>query len=97
MVAESVNWLPNSMLKENRRAAISMYKFLEDDFKTCLEYVDLKVEHFQVYSFRLANLIVRIGPELLRLLNVILFDPQRSACFNFDTLEPMLVELQYRP
>jgi hypothetical protein len=39
-------------------------------------------------------MILRIGPELLRLLNIVLFDPNRSACFDFDCLKPLLVELQ---
>jgi hypothetical protein len=96
MNVESVNWLPENVLVENKRASVSMYKFLESDFMTCLEYVDLKTQHLSVYSFRLANLILRIGPELLRLLNIILFDPGRPNSFTAHTLKPMLIELQNR-
>lgn len=42
-----------------------------------------------------ANLILRIGPEILRLFNLILFNPHRTAHLAFNReIKPSLIELQ---
>jgi hypothetical protein len=74
-----------------------MYRSIERDFEACLEYVSLNEHHLQVYSFRFADLILRIGPEILRLFNLILFNPNRTAHLDFGhKIRPFLMELQRR-
>jgi hypothetical protein len=92
--SKPVNWIMDDVLEENKQASISMYKFIEADFLNCLEYVPLCENHLSVYSYRFANLLLRIGPELLRKMNIVLFDSDRSACFDFDEWKPSLIELQ---
>jgi len=95
MEKDAINWYTDEILRENYLASISMYKFIERDFSECLEYVAFKEDHLQVYSFRFANLILRIGPEILRLFNLVLFNPNRTAHFSFHRdVKPSLVELQ---
>jgi hypothetical protein len=90
-----VNWYTPEILAENYQASISMYKFIERDFNECLEYVMLDQDHMRVYSYRFANLMLRIGPEVLRLFNLILFNPHRTAHLNFDhRIKPFLIQLQ---
>ncbi|MCJ7633537.1 hypothetical protein MUP77_14265 [Candidatus Bathyarchaeota archaeon] len=92
---DQVNWYTPEILEENYRASISMYKFIERDFKECLEYVALSQDHLRVYSHRFANLMLRIGPEILRLFNLILFNPRRTAHLDYDhEIKPFLIHLQ---
>jgi hypothetical protein len=90
----NVNWISEKILKENLEASVSNYKFIEKEFSTCLEYVALREEHLSVYSHRLASLIIRIGPEILRTFNIILFNKDRSSVLNYFELEPLLLQLQ---
>ncbi len=93
--SKSVNWISDDELDENSKASISMYKFIETDFINCLEYVPVVEQHFSVYSYRFASLLLRIGPELLRKMNIVLFDSNRSSSFHFDyDVKPSLIELQ---
>lgn len=95
MSIESVNWFSDKILEENKNASTNMYKFIEKEFTTCLEYVTLAEEHLPVYSFRFAHLITRIGPEVLRQFNIILFDRNRSAALHYEEcIKPLLIELQ---
>ena len=43
--------------------AIKQYKLLEDEFIDITDYIYLAEGHFQVYSFHLMNLLIRIGIE----------------------------------
>jgi len=94
---DSVNWYTDKMLKENYEASVSMYRFIERDLDECIEYVAFSEDHLQVYSFRFANLILRIGPEILRLFNLILFNPNTTAHLSFHReVKPSLIKLQKR-
>lgn len=74
-----------------------MYEFLEEDFGVCTEYVELDERNFGVYSFRLADLIIRTGPEILRLFNLILFNPKRKETFLAEpSLERKIMRVQRR-
>jgi hypothetical protein len=95
MENDHINWYTEEMLEDNYQASRSMYKFIERDFNECLEYVALNEDHLRVYSFRFANLILRIGPEILRLFNLILFNPNRTNHLDFDhEIKPFLIQLQ---
>jgi hypothetical protein len=95
MANRTVNWYTPEILEENYRASINMYKFIERDFNECLEYVPLHQDHMRIYSYRFANLMLRIGPEILRLFNLILFNPLRTNHLDFDgEIEPFLIHLQ---
>ncbi len=95
MKNDLVNWYTQKILEENYQASISMYKFIERDFNECLEYVALNQDHMRVYSYRFANLMLRIGPEILRLFNLILFNPRRTNHLEYDyKIKPFLIQLQ---
>lgn len=95
MENDPINWYTREILKENYQASISMYKFIERDFNECLEYVAFNQDHMRVYSYRFANLMLRIGPEILRLFNLILFNPRRKVHLDFDhQIKPFLIQLQ---
>jgi hypothetical protein len=80
--AKSIRWLSNSVLRANVEYSRKVYKFLEEDFSACTEYVALDERHLGVYSFRLSDLILRIGPEILNVFNLILFNSARSESFD---------------
>lgn len=94
MPNDCVNWLSEKTLKENLEASITRYKFIEKDFSTCLEYVMLTEQHLPVYSFRFADLILRIGPEILRIFSIYLFNERRGTTFGSQDLIPKLLKLQ---
>lgn len=95
MPSKSVRWIPDDKLRENVDFARQQFEFLERDFQTIIEYVALNEKHLNVYSFRLADLIVRTGPEILRLFDLYLFNPTRSQVFNiFPEYEEILFNLQ---
>ena len=82
MSPKSLRWIPDDKLKLNVKYARQQFEFLERDFQTIIEYVALDEEQLNVYSFRLADLIVRTGPEILRLFDLYLFNPNRSQRFH---------------
>jgi len=82
MSTKSIQWLQKSVLQTNVEYSRYLYDSLEDDFSVCTHYVELDEKHFPVYSFGLADLIIRIGPEILRLFNLILFNQRRENEFS---------------
>jgi len=94
-MSRSINWLPEHILKENVEFSRKMYEFIEIDFDTCLEYIALDKKHYDVYSFKLADLILRIGPEILRVFDLILFDQRITRFFKEQPqLELQIVGIQ---
>jgi len=81
-MSKSIKWFPENILKEEGAAARKMYDFIERDFDTCIEYVALDPKHLGVYSPRLANIILRIGPEILRVFDLILLSPKIVRFFE---------------
>jgi len=81
MSPKSLRWITDDKLKLNVNYARQQFEFLERDFQTIVEHVALDENHLNVYSFRLADLIVRTGPEILRLFDLFLFNPNRSQIF----------------
>ena len=79
---KSIEWLPENILKEDVEASRRMYDFIERDFDTCIEYVALDSNHFNVYSPRIANIILRICPEILRIFDLILFNQKITTSFE---------------
>lgn len=72
-----------------------MYKSLEETLAVCTEYVALDQNHLGVYSFRLSDIILRVGPEILRVFNLILFNPRRQESFDtLPNLENRIVSIQ---
>jgi hypothetical protein len=95
MSSNSIKWLSKSVLETNVGYSRKIYKFLEEDFGTCVEYVAIDEKHLGVYSIRLANLILRIGPEILRLFNLILFNERRSASIVIEPeLKNKIIDIQ---
>lgn len=84
MSVKSIKWFPNSVLRTNVDYSRKVYSFIEEDFSKCIEYVTLDEKHLDVYSYRLSDLILRIGPEILRVFNLILFNPRRSKSFEMQ-------------
>jgi len=84
MSPKSLRWIPYDKLELNVNYARQQLEFLERDFQTIIEYVALDEKQLNVYSFRLADLIVRTGPEILRLFDLYLFNPNRSQIFHVD-------------
>lgn len=94
-MSKSVKWLSGDILFESVEASRKMYDFIKRDFDTCIEYVALDTKHFDVYSPRLANIILRIGPEILTVFNLILFDQKFSRFFEkHPELEKQIVKIQ---
>jgi len=71
-----------------------MYKFLQRDFEVALEYVALDRNHLSVYSTRLANLILRSGPEILRLLYLLIFYPREKLAPIEPETTRIMLEIQ---
>jgi len=82
MSLKLLRWIPDNKLRLNVDYARQQFKFLERDFQTIVEYVALDETHLKIYSFRLADLIVRTGPEILRLFDLCLFNRNRSRIFH---------------
>ena len=61
---EKIQLLPESIFIKSVEASRKMYGFLQRDFEVALEYIELDRKHLDVYSVRLANLILRAGPEI---------------------------------
>ena len=97
MSPKSLRWIPDDKLRLNVDYARQQFKFLERDFQTIVEYVALDETHLKVYSFRLADLIVRIGPEILRLFDLYLFNRNRSPIFHLHPgYKKILSDLQIK-
>jgi len=95
MSSRKIKWFPEHIFRKNVEATGKMYEFLERDFSECLEYIALNENHFSVYSFRLANLILRAGPEILRVLDLIFFNRNITPSFMMNPeLEKRIVSLQ---
>ena len=77
-------YLNTQVNKKNVEASRKIYEFLQRDLDVCVEYVALDKRHLEVYSFRLANLILRIGPEILRLFNLLLFNPTIKSTLRLE-------------
>jgi hypothetical protein len=83
-MSNSIKWYPKDILKEGVETSRKMYDFIEGDFVTITEYVALDTEHFDVYSPRIANIILRVGPEIFRVFDLILFNENISRFFNWN-------------
>jgi len=95
MSAESIRWLSQDIIRRNVEFARSQYNSIEKDFRTCLRYVEFTKDHLDVYSFKLADLIIRIGPEILRSFELVLFNPKRKKTFFWGpNLEKTILEIQ---
>jgi len=84
MSPKSPRRIPEDKLRPNVDYARQQFGVLERDFQTVVEYVALDEKHLNVYSFRLADLIVRTGPEILRLFELYLFNPNRSQISTYN-------------
>jgi len=97
MSSKSLRWIPDDKIRLNVDYARQQFEFLERDFQTILEYVALDESHLNVYSFRLADLMVRTGPEILRLFDLYLFNPNRSQIFHLrPESKKILLNLQIK-
>jgi hypothetical protein len=95
MSSRKIRWFPEPIFLKNVEATGKMYEFLERDFSECLEYVALNENHFSVYSFRLADLVLRAGPEIFRVLDLIFFNKNITPSFMMNSeLEDRIISLQ---
>lgn len=96
-MSEHIKWENENILKENVQVSRQIYDFIERDFATCLEYIALDKQHYSVFSTRLANMILRIGPEILRIFNLILFNKRIERYFHIQpNLEKQILSIQKR-
>jgi len=97
MSPKSPRRIPEDKLRPNVDYARQQFGVLERDFQTVVEYVALDEKHLNVYSFRLADLIVRTGPEILRLFELYLFNPNRSQIFHLQPeSKKVIMDLQIK-
>lgn len=82
-----ISWFSKEMLHNNVEYSRRIYNLLEQDLSTCTECVTLDPSNLEVFSIRMADLILRIGPEILRVFNLILFNSRRTESF---IIEPKL-------
>lgn len=90
-----INWLPEKLIKINFNTSLSRYRVIERDFEECLEYVQLHEENIKVFSIKFADLILRTGPEILRLFHLFVFNHRRTDSFEGENiLEKRIIGLQ---
>lgn len=96
-MSTAIRWLPESTLRKNAEYAEWIYWSYEEDLSVCTEYIAPDEKHLGVYSFRLADLVIRIGPEILRLFELILFNPNRERSFtDVPGLKEEIMRIQKR-
>jgi seryl-tRNA synthetase len=94
-MSNSIECYPEDILKEGVETSRKMYDFIERDFDTITEYVALDTEHFDVYSPRIANIILRVGPEIFRVFDLILFNEKIKRYFEENPkLEKKILQIQ---
>jgi len=96
-MSKFIEWESENNLKNNVEASRKTYDSIDRDFDTCLEYIALDSNHFSVYSPKIADIIVKIGPEILTVFNLILFSKRITRFFNEQPeLKRQIVEIQKR-
>ena len=96
-MSKFIEWESESNLKKSVEASRKTYDSIDRDFDTCLEYIALDSNHFRVYSPKIADIILKIGPEILTVFNVILFNKRITRFFNEQPeLKRQIVEIQKR-
>jgi hypothetical protein len=84
-----ISWFSREVLQINVEYSRTIYSLLEQDLSSCTQCVALDLLNLSVFSNRFADLILRIGPEILRVFNLILFNNRRADSFQ---IEPKLKE-----
>jgi len=92
-LSDSIEWLSKTNLKKNVEASRRKYDSIEMEFVECLDYVELDLDHFSVYSKKFNDIILKIGPEILIVFELILFNKKIARFFN-DQLEEQIVNIQ---
>ena len=96
-MSKFIEWESENNLKNNVEASRKTYDSINRDFDACLEYIALDSNHFSVYSPKIADIIVKIGPEILTVFNLILFNKRITRFFNeHPELKRQIVEIQKR-
>jgi hypothetical protein len=92
-----IRWFSDDILRDNVEYSRKIYNLLEQDLSTCTECVTLDPDNLGAFSFRLADLILRVGPEILRVFNLILFNRRREGSFTVEPrLEKAIIDVQRR-
>lgn len=95
MVSEFIGWLSKPNLKQNVEASRRNYDSIERGFFECLDYVELDLDHFNVYSKKFNDIILKIGPEILTVFELILFNQKIVRFFNDQPdLKKQIVNIQ---
>ena len=81
-MSEVIGWLSETNLKQNVEASRRNYDSIELEFIECLDYVKLDLDHFKVYSKKFNDIILKIGPEILTVFELILFNQKIARFFN---------------
>ena len=78
-MSEFIGWLSETNLKQNVEASRRNYESIERGFFECLDYVELNLDHFNVYSKKFNDIILKIGPEILTVFELILFNQKNMV------------------
>lgn len=90
-----IEWHSEDDLKANVEDSRKNYDLIEKDLVTCFDFVELSKDHFSVYSNKFSDIIIRIGPEILRVFDLIIFNKKICRLFKEQTqLEPKIVGIQ---
>ena len=95
LLSDSIEWLSKTNLKKNVEDSRRKYDSIEIEFIECLNYVELDLDHFSVYSKKFNDFIIKIGPEILIVFELILFNKRIIRFFNNQLeLEEQIVNIQ---
>ena len=96
MGSEKIRLLPESIFAKSIEASRKMYEFLQRDFEVSLEYIALDRNQLNVYSTRLADLILRSGPQIMNLLYLLTFYPRGNIPPKEPEKEEKLLNIQVK-
>ena len=94
-MSKFIEWESEKNLRKNVDDSREKYDSIEMEFVDCLDYVELDLDHFSVYSKKFNDIILKIGPEILTVFELILFNKKISRLFNDQPdLEEQIVTIQ---
>jgi len=94
-LSDSIEWLSKTNLKKYVEASRRKYDSIEMEFVECLDYVELDLDHFNVYSKKFNDFILKIGPEILTVFELILFNKKIVRFFNDQPeLEEQIINIK---
>ena len=90
-----IEWESENNLRKYVDVSREKYDSIEMEFVDCLDYVELDLDHFSVYSKKFNDIILKIGPEILAVFDLILFNKKIARLFNDQPkLEEQIINIQ---